>query len=254
MPHTKEHEALFPILERVKLPADATLVVHSAIAGLSRKGFRAEAMIEAFLDFLNGGTLVMPTMTWRTVTPERPAWDELATPSQTGVMSEIFRTCYASARSIHPTHSAAACGPQARSLLARHHLDDTPVSANSPYGLMLDLPAYVLLLGVGLESCTAIHLPEETAAPDIYLRPATQAETYECRDRYGVVHQVRTRRHLRLDRDFRQFTAPLRRTGDLHAGEVEKCPYVIVRLRELHDLVTDALRFDKNATLKRKAV
>ena len=61
----------------------------------------------------------------------------------------------------------------------------TPVSANSPYGLMREDPAYVLLLGVGLESCTAIHLPEETIAPDIYLRPAEQTEIYECRDRDG---------------------------------------------------------------------
>ena len=31
------------------MPRDGILVVHSAIAGLSRKGFRAEAMIEALL-------------------------------------------------------------------------------------------------------------------------------------------------------------------------------------------------------------
>lgn len=147
----REYEALIPILERMGVPRHGVLVVHSAIATLSRQGLRAEGMIEAFLDYMRDGTVVMPTMTWRTVTPQQPMWDELTTPSHTGVLSEVFRTRYATDRSIHPTHSVAAYGPQARRLVARHHLDDTPVSANSPYGLMRETPAYILLLGVGLE-------------------------------------------------------------------------------------------------------
>ncbi len=112
MSNTREYDALIPILDRMQVPRDGVLVVHSAIATLSRQGFRAEAMIEALLRYLSAGTLVMPTMTWRTVTPEQPLWDELATPSHTGVLTEMFRTGYATARSIHPTHSVAACGPQ----------------------------------------------------------------------------------------------------------------------------------------------
>ena len=76
MSNTREYDALIPILERARVPHDGVLVVHSAIATLSRQGFRAEAMIEALLDHISAGTLVMPTMTWRTVTPERRYWDE----------------------------------------------------------------------------------------------------------------------------------------------------------------------------------
>jgi len=250
MSHTREYNGLVPILERSKVPRDAILVVHSAIANLSHNGYRAEAMIEAFLDYLDDGALIMPTMTWRTVTPERPLWDELATPSHTGALTEIFRTRYATARSIHPTHSVAAYGPQAQILLARHHLDDTPVSANSPYGLMHDLSAYVLLLGVGLESCTAIHLAEETIAPEIYLRPADQAELYECRDRHGLVHQVRTRRHWRLDRDFSKFGPPLEQKGLMVSGDLLGCRYFVVAVRDLLDAVFAALRVDARGTLR----
>jgi aminoglycoside 3-N-acetyltransferase len=250
MSRTREFDALIPILERAQISHDSVLVVHSAIAHLSRRGFRAEAMIEAFLDYMIKGTLVMPTMTWRTVTPERPRWDELSTPSHTGVLSEIFRTRYATSRSIHPTHSVAACGSQAQGLLSRHHLDDTPVSPNSPYGLMRDTPAYLLMIGVGLESCTAIHLPEETIAPDIYLRPSDQTEVYECRDRHGAVHQVRTRRHWRLDRDFPKFGPVLAVQKCSHTGQIEGCDYMLVSLSHLLGVVTDALRADRSATLK----
>jgi aminoglycoside 3-N-acetyltransferase len=250
MSATQEHAALVPVLEHMRVPRDGILVVHSAIASLSRRGFRAEVMIEALLDYMRGGTVLMPTMTWRTVTPERPKWDELTTPSHTGVLTEVFRTTYATHRSIHPTHSVAAHGPHAQRLLARHHLDDTPVSANSPYGLMHGLEAYVLMLGVGLETCTAIHLPEETIAPEIYVRPAGQAELYECRDRHGVTHRVRTRRHWRLDRDFPKFGPPLQKKASMHTGDVLGCPYAVVPLKELLEAVFITLSADPRGTLQ----
>ncbi|MGA2892831.1 MAG: AAC(3) family N-acetyltransferase [Xanthobacteraceae bacterium] len=250
---TREYGALIPILERMQVPDHGVLVVHSAIATLSRQGFRAEAMIEVLLDYMRHGTVAMPTMTWRTVTPEQPTWDELNTPSHTGVLTEVFRTRYADARSIHPTHSVAAYGPQARRLVARHHLDDTPVSANSPYGLMRETPAYVLFLGVGLESCTAIHFPEEAVAPDVYVRPPEQVELYQCRDRHGVVHQVRTRRHWRLDRDFPKFGAPLQRAGVMSSGNLDGCPYAVVALADLLDAVFAALAADPRGTLRNQS-
>ena len=249
MAKTREYDALIPALERARVPRDGVLIVHSAIALLSRQGYRAENMIEAYLEHLAVGTLIMPTMTWRTVTPQHPYWDELATPSHTGIMSEIFRANYATARSIHPTHSVAAHGPQAQRLLARHHLDDTPVSANSPYGLMRGQAAHVFMLGVGLESCTAIHLPEEEIAPEIYVRPLDPAEIYKCRDRHGVVHRMHARRHYRLNRDFPHFGPPLRAKGLLHGGKIAGCGYLLVRLDDLLGEVRSSLHADKFATL-----
>jgi aminoglycoside 3-N-acetyltransferase len=246
----REKAALLPILKRAGVPRDGVLIVHSAIARLSRQRFRAEAMIEALLDHLAEGTLVMPAMTWRTVTPANPVWDELWTPSHTGVMSEIFRKHYAGARSIHPTHSVAGYGRAAKELLARHHIDETPVSANSPYGLMRGQDAHVLMLGVGLESCTAIHLPEEIVAPELYLRPPQNMEVYECRSRHGSTYTVRTRRHWRLDRDFPQFATPLIAAGLLQAGAIEDCPYGIVPLQSLYNEVTAALQRNPRGTLR----
>jgi aminoglycoside 3-N-acetyltransferase len=253
MSRTREYEALTPVLERMRVPHDGVLVVHSAIATLSRAGFRAENMIETFLDYMSGGTLIMPTMTWHTVTPQQPQWDEIATRSETGVMTEIFRTRYASRRSIHPTHSVAARGVAADTLLARHHLDDTPVSANSPYGLMRCQPSYVMMIGVGLETCTAIHLPEETIAPDVYLRPLDPAEIYQCRDRHGRVHEVRARRHWRLNRDFPKFGPPLRERGLMTTGNIDGCPYDIVALQDLLGAVNAALAADPHGTLRQGA-
>jgi len=251
---TAEAVAFVPVLQRFGVPRDAVLVVHSAIGTLSRQGFRAETIVEVLQDYLADGNLFMPTMTWRTVTRDQPYWDELATPSHTGVLTEIFRTRYAVARSIHPTHSVAGWGAAAPLLLSRHHVDTTPVSGNSPYGLMRDYDAYVLMIGVGLECCTAIHLPEEVVNVDLYVRPPEEAELYQCRDRHGVVHAVRTRRHPRLDRDFPQFSQPLAERGLLEAGDIRGCPYTIVALRDLLRHVFAALIENPRATLRQPHV
>jgi aminoglycoside N3'-acetyltransferase len=116
---------------------------------------------------------------------------------------------------------------------------------------MRDSDAHIMMIGVGLETCTAIHLPEEQIAPDRYLRPTI--ETYSCTDRHGTVHKVNTRRHWRLDRDFPKFAAPLKRKDQIQMGTIDDCPYILVSLRNLLTEVTAALEVDQNATLRDQA-
>lgn len=215
---TREGRAAAALLEEAGVPSNAVLFVHSAFRGLARQGLRAEPFIEGLIAYMQAGTLVMPTMSWRIVTPVSPVFDELATPSHVGVVPELFRQRYATHRSLHPTHSVAAVGKHAERLLSGHHLDDTPCSPNSPYGRARSEDAHVLLIGVGLERCTAIHLGEEEIAPDVYLKPPAEAEIYECRSRYGTVYRVRLRRHLPLNRNFPRFAAPLAAAGRLRQG------------------------------------
>ena len=210
------------------------LVVHSSFRNLGQQGYRVESFIEAVLDHVGGsGTFLMPAMSWRTVNPSNPFFDELKTESHVGVMAEIFRVSYATLRSLHPTHSVSGVGPAVTTLLSRHHVDDTPVSANSPYGLMRDYDAYILMLDVGLERVTAIHHAEEVVAPDIYLKPPQEAETYECRDRHGKSVTVRLRRHYRLNRDFPQFEPHLAAKGQLMSGEISGTRWMLISLRDL---------------------
>lgn len=237
------------ILSGADIARDGALMVHSAFRGMSRQGYRAEAFIDALLDRLGTRTLLMPTMTWRSVTPTNPVFDALATPSHTGVLTEIFRTAYARERSLHPTHSVAGCGEDIARLLDGHHLGDTPCAADSPYGRMRQRDAWILLLGVGLESCTAIHHVEELVAPGIYLRPSHEAERYLCRDTQGITHELRTRRHRKLDRDFAKFEPmlPLRR------GLIGDTTWRLFRLHDLYDAVHAVLALRADGTLREGA-
>jgi aminoglycoside 3-N-acetyltransferase len=249
---SREAEAVAAMLPAGLIPSDGVLVVHSAFRRLGHHGYRVEDFIGSLLDRLGGrASLLMPAMSWRTVTPAHPVFDELATPSHVGVVAETFRVDYATARSLHPTHSVSGVGPAVATLLARHHADDTPVSANSPYGLMRDYEAFVLLLGVGFERATAIHHAEEVVAPDLYLQGPHEAETYQCRTRQGTSRTVKLRRHLRLDRDFPQFEGRLASGGRLRSGEVAGTRWMLTSLRDLLREVFAALIERPDATLAR---
>lgn len=235
------------IAGRIGLPRDGVLIVHCGFRGASRKGARAEAFIEGLLEHLRDGTLLMPAMSWRIVTREKPFFDEIETPSHVGVVAETFRLAYASHRSIHPTHSVAAAGRLAREMTDGHQHGDTPCPPHSPFGRLKDVDAAILMFGVGFESCTAIHCAEEAVAPDFYLAP--EVEDYDCRDRHGVVHRVRTRRHPRLARDFPKFETRLQAAGGLHQGEAAGARWIACRARDLDAIVMAALVRRRDATL-----
>ena len=74
------------LLQQSGVARDSLLIVHSAFALLSRQGFAANEVIETLLHHIRDGGLFMPTMTWRTATPAHPVWDELETPSHTGIL------------------------------------------------------------------------------------------------------------------------------------------------------------------------
>jgi aminoglycoside 3-N-acetyltransferase len=240
--------ALLDVLKHA-VPHDSVLTVHSGFRRLSKAGLKVEAFIETLLDHLSEGTLVMPAMTWRTVTPQNPAFDELATPSHVGIVSELFRVRYATARSLHPTHSVSAAGRLATTLTAAHHLGTTPCAPNSPYGLMRERPAFILTLDCGFECCTAIHLAEELVAPDRYLLPLDQAETYTLRDRHGDLHSMRLRRHRRLNRCFEKFEATLAAKGRLYHGNLAGASFLLCSVADLLDDVVAELERTPEGTL-----
>jgi len=247
---TVERDGIRVPLDAAGVPRDGVLVVHSAFRGLSLAGWRAEAACEALLAEMPNGTVLMPTMTWRTVTPAQPVFSELATPSHTGILTEVFRTRFASHRSLHPTHSVAGGGPAAGALLSAHHLGTTPCPATSPYGLMRDYDAWILLLGVGMETCTAVHHAEEVIAPELYVRPMDQAEPYELIDRHGVSHAVQTRRHPRLPRDFGKFVPVLEGRGRLVRGQLPGTPWMLFAAKDLYRELFAALLRRRDAILE----
>ena len=191
----------------------------------------------------------MPTMSWRFVKPEQPEFDELRTPSNTGVLTEVFRTKYATHRSLHPTHSVAGSGLGADQILQEHHLDVTPCASRSPYGKLVEADGWVLMLGIGFDCCTLLHHCEELAAPEIYLKPSHDMEEYNCKDRLGKKYQVKLQRHLLLHRDYWQFQDQLAIARQLRLSYFGSVTCRAFRARDLFNLTMNTLKNQPSAII-----
>jgi aminoglycoside 3-N-acetyltransferase len=238
-------------LSRLGVPRGGVLFVHSAFRGLAREGLTPGGVLDDLEAHVGDGLLLLPTMSWRFVKAATPEFSELDTPSNVGVLTELFRTGRATCRSLHPTHSVAGKGRDAAAFLGEHHLDETPCAARSPFGKLVSADAWILMLNIGFDCCTLVHHGEEIVAPDLYLRPREDMETYRCRDRSGRVHLVRLRRHLLLARDYYQFQDMLAVDGTLRVTFIGNAVCRAFRARDLHERVVRVLSARPDAILAR---
>lgn len=102
--------------------------------------------------------------------PFRPA----TTPCPTmGALAECVRTTPGAVRSAHPQTSLAGLGPRAAELLDGHH-PHCHLGERSPLARLYEADAQVLLLRVGFEVCSALHLAEYR------MTPPPPHRTYRC--------------------------------------------------------------------------
>lgn len=150
-----------------RLPKDfEILMVHSSFDTFQPmyKG-NAKELVNALVDFCGPDrTLVMPSFVMGGRSYDAAAYyqsrsfDVRTTPSEMGLIAEIFRRTPKVLRSLHPTCSVCALGPLAKELTNGHHLSQTGMSPDSPFGVMTRRPTAILGLGVEYFRClTHVH-------------------------------------------------------------------------------------------------
>lgn len=142
------------------------LVVHTAFSKVAPVEGGPRGLIEALGTAVGPqGTLVMPSMS----DDDDYAFDAKKTSCPgMGVVAETFWRMPGVLRSDSP-HAFAAIGPRAAEITAAHPLD-LPHGLDSPVGRVHELDGQVLLLGVGHDANTTVHLAESMAGVR-YRRP-----------------------------------------------------------------------------------
>ena len=142
-----------------RVRAGDVLIVHSSMRSLGWVEDGPEGVVWALQSAVGeAGTLLMPVFT-------APAPNGLfrldASPSRTGLVTEIFRTTPGVLRSRHPTHSVAAWGRRAEEFVEGH--DRTSgLGVGSPFHKAARAGADVLMIGCQITSCSLIHAAEAT--------------------------------------------------------------------------------------------
>lgn len=169
-------------LEKAGVSKGQTIMVHTSLSRLGYVCGGAQIIIEALLESVGGnGTIMMPTQSWKNLDPTTgvhweepekwwqiirdnwPAYDKDITPTNTmGAVAEMFRKWPGTLRSDHPARSVAAKGKYAEYLTVNHDLSNI-FGDDSPIGKLYELDGYVLLIGVGYDKNTSLHLADVRA-------------------------------------------------------------------------------------------
>lgn len=169
-------------LLKLGLQKGDVVIVHTSLKKIGYVCGGAQTVIEALMEVVGlDGTIMMPTQSWKNLDPETgvhweanedewdrirefwPAYDRQITPTNTmGAVAEMFRLWPGSIRSNHPARSVCAWGKHAEYLTEQHTLSNI-FGEGSPIAKLYELDAKVLLLGVGYDKNTSIHLADVRA-------------------------------------------------------------------------------------------
>ncbi len=161
--HIVTRQGLLHGLRKLGVCPGDILGVHSSLSSLGYVVGGAKTVLEALFEAVGqDGTLVMSTyllgsplaltpsdqangITWKV---KRISYDDLTTPTGMGAVSDEFRRHPQVVRWFHPIHSVAAWGKQADKLC-------------QGFRPMVEAGGKILLLGVQMDRCSALHLAEE---------------------------------------------------------------------------------------------
>ncbi|KAB2913050.1 MAG: AAC(3) family N-acetyltransferase [Dechloromonas sp.] len=166
-------------LRTLGLRKGMTVLVHSSMSSLGWVAGGGQAVLLAMTQTLGvEGTLVMPAYTtdnsdprdwrappipeawWQTVRDNMPAFDPRRTPTRgMGHIAEVFRSWPDVRRSEHPATSFCAWGRHA-DMITRNHGLANGFADSSPLARIYELRGHVLLLGVGHDANSSLHLAE----------------------------------------------------------------------------------------------
>lgn len=225
-----------------------SVLVHSSLKSLGWVCGGPMAVIQALMEVLTpNGLLMMPTFStdlsepsewvnppapsewWQTIRDTMPPYDPVRTPTrEMGSIPELFRSWPNVYRSGHPSLSFAAWGMNAADVIANHSLD-YPLGDHSPLAQLYERGSKIMLIGVGYDRCTSLHLAEHRLGtrPELTLwSPITR----EGRREWVSMKNIHYDDHL-----FPKVGEAFEETGEADAGHIGDAFCRLIPMRRLVD-------------------
>ncbi len=170
---------IYQDLEAAGIQPGDRLLVHSSMRSLGFVREGMDAVIHLMVDLLTRqGTLVMPTFTFSLMDWGMPPFDMMMTKSRVGSLTEAFRKQDGVFRSAHPTHSFAAWGAEADYVIGAES-NHAPLGKGSPLDRFRELDGKILLIGVGQNRNSTVHLAESLAEVPYLNVPFSETLDYD---------------------------------------------------------------------------
>ena len=219
------------------------LVVHSSLSTCGRFIAGPGGVLTAFNEFCD--TLCLPTHSYcypSSPGEAGPLFNAATTPSQNGLLTEIFRMQSGVSRSIHATHSLAASGRLAQEICAKHYRSDSPCGAGTPYSRLVQRRASVLFFGVTFHSYTLFHTAEDASGSEFAYENGT-LDRLRVVDEAGAEQDCWSRRQSRAPRRFAETGDLLESAGLARRVKLGRGTLLFVpNCSKVHDFLVERLR------------
>ncbi len=147
------------------------LMIHSSVNSMlpTYKGSPLE-LLQMLIEYCGPDrTLVMPAFFFgdpkigsvRETFQKQPIFNLKRTPSQMGLMTELFRRSKGVKQSRHPVYRLSALGPLAEKLVAGHEAASAPAGYGSPFEFMVQHKTTVMGIGKSFHVLTQVHHVDE---------------------------------------------------------------------------------------------
>lgn len=154
-------QQLMQQLEQMGLKHTDAVMMHSSMKAIGAVEGGADTVLDALMEYFAPGLLMTPTHTWRQMSESYNVFDPATEPSCVGLLTNLFMKRPGVVRSLHPTHSIAAYGPEAAAYVQGEENMTTPCAPEGVWGRLLEKKGKVLLVGVTHARNTYIHAVEE---------------------------------------------------------------------------------------------
>ena len=167
--------ALLEDLDRAGIDPHGMLLCHFSMKKIGPVENGADTVLDALMEYMKNGLLIVPCHTWSNVNDENPVFDVRETKPCVGLLPDLFRRRKGVVRTLHPTHSLCVYGPRAQAFAEGQERFDTPCAPGSCYGELLRQNAQVMIGGghVCLQHQRTLHRGDCKRARPPYSRASS---------------------------------------------------------------------------------
>lgn len=238
-------EKLLQDLAAMKIDPKGTILIHSSMKSIGQVEGGADTVLDALMEYMKDGLLILPTHTWSEVGYKKPVYDSRTEPACVGVLPNLFRQRPGVLRSLHPTHSVAAFGKEAADYVSGEEKSTSPCPREGCWGRLYDRDAEIMFLGCTMKSNTFIHGVEEwNHIPD---RVSDWTQPITIVDAEGREYHVDMHRHdchscEDISAQYDKLEEPCRYLGVVRYGKFGDAKCIIGKARGMCDIASVFLK------------
>lgn len=253
--YTKEQ--LIQQLREMGIKPSDNLLVHSSMKSLGTVEGGADTVIDALMEAVPEGLLMLPTHTWKQMSEEYSLFDPETEPVCVGIIPELFRKRPGVVRSLHPTHSMAVYGKGAEEYIQGEENRGTPCAPEGCWGRLREKKAKILLLGVTHARNTYIHSIEESfGVPE---RFTEEPVPFQVKMPDGTIKKVDMYRHFNKKESHISETYDKMESGYERSGAAKKvrlgdAACILCEAEKLFEVTGRILQQEKNCFIDREKI